>query len=346
MFNLKSVLLYAFLLDLLLNPTLGWKDHGHSYPKSSGLSGKRLNSGGLFGGGHPKSGSGGHAYPPSKGLSGASSYPLSGGGQGYGHPPNNFPMPPHTISYTPVRGAPPVYYPAYVGQPPTYVDQYKRSGSKYGPLLAGLALLNLGTLGAAAYTASKKAKTPYKPEPGQVCKFGVMDDNLSYEETKIDCDIISSFILEHQAQLRARESNTTAVVTLGPSTPAVHNVLYAMLPNGILVPVNATSLEENSLMDTLNTTLANALDVKGKTMNVTLGMQCYVSSTSPTHVMKRSVPCGLLQTYANRLPRHRKNFSAHTNRPMFTIVPDVIMSSIFFYLFHRRWNNIYDLVSF
>ncbi|KAJ8725797.1 hypothetical protein PYW08_003980 [Mythimna loreyi] len=374
----------------------------HGYPSSGGLSGGGSHgypsSGGLSGGG-----SGSHGYPPGGGLSGGGSggshtYPSSGGkpnypssghsypsggglsGNGRGYPQqkpavhhttNNYHYhytPPQQISYSPVRGAAPVHYPVYHGTPPTYVYQYKDSGSKYGTLLAGLALLNLGTLGVAAYAASGHggggSRTQYTPTPGEVCKFAVKKDNGDYEETKIDCKIISSFIYDDQAQSQARGTNTTtSVVTVTnttvtnttnmvdqPATPGpVGDVLYKMLPNGTLVPVNNTGVPGGVMVPgspvnvtqnvtgangsngvvttsvvtttTTNTTLVNALDVKGKPVEVTPGMQCFVIRNSPVHNMRKSVPCGLLQTYADK---SIKPNSAARNVPMFTIVAAIV----------------------
>uniref|UniRef100_A0A2A4JFQ8 Uncharacterized protein n=1 Tax=Heliothis virescens TaxID=7102 RepID=A0A2A4JFQ8_HELVI len=452
MFNSKSVLWFAILLAVLLEPIAGRKGFsgGHSYPKSGGLSGGGHRSGGLSGGGHgypssggshgypssggshayPSSSGGSHGYPASGGLSGSGTgshgYPSSGGNHAYpssggshtypssgsnshtypssgsnshGYPSgsglsgnnNRYPQqkpvvhhttnvynyhysPPQRITYTPVRGSPPVSYPVYHGTPPTYIYQYKNSGSKYGTLLAGLALLNLGTLAGAAYANSHNSQSHYnyKPQPGEVCKFAVKRDNGDYEETKIDCRIISSFILQDQGQLRNTGTNSTvSVVTVTNTTvmnmtnmapnqqsapvPVPGNPLYQMLPNGTLVPVNATvpvappmptpvpvnpmsmspniypngTLITSSVVTTTttNTTLVNALDVKGRPVEVTPGMQCFVIRNSPTSNMRKNVPCGLLQTYAEKSLRRN---SATRNVPMFTIVAAIVAVCVAF----------------
>ncbi|XP_049695024.2 uncharacterized protein LOC110372580 [Helicoverpa armigera] len=349
----------------------------HGYPSSGGLSGSGTGSHG-----YPSSG-GSHSYPSS---GGSHSYPSSGGSHGYPssgsglsgnnrYPSQNKPTvhhttnvynyhysPPQRITYSPVRGSPPVSYPVYHGTPPTYIYQYKNSGSKYGTLLAGLALLNLGTLAGAAYAHSHNSnpQTHYKPQPGEVCKFAVKRDNGDYEETKIDCQIISSFILQDQGQLPNTGTNSTVtVVTVTnttvmntsnmTNTPAPSNPLYQMLPNGTLVPVNATvpvvppmptpmpvnpmsmspNLSPNGTVmtssvvttTTTNTTLVNALDVKGRPVEVTPGMQCFVIRNTPTTNMRKHVPCGLLQTYAEKSLRRN---SATRNVPMFTIVAAIV----------------------
>lgn len=367
----------------------------HGYPSGGGLSGGGSGShgyppsGGLSGGG-----SGSHGYPPSGGLSGGGSggshkypspgvkpgYPSSGGGlsgnsHGYPqnkpavhHTTNNYHYhysPPQQIAYSPYRGAAPVSYPVYRGTPPNYVYQYKDSGSKYGTLLAGLALLNLGTLGVAAYAASGShggggSRSQYTPQPGEVCKFEVRRANGDYEQTKIECNIISSFIIQDQAQSHASGTNTTtSVVTVTNTTvmnttnmmpsspltpgPVVGGVQFNMLPNGTLVPVNMTvpgspvnvtqnvpgAVPQNGVVTssvvtttTTNTTLVNALDVKGKPVEVTQGMECFVIRNSPTHNMRKHVPCGLLQTYADKSIQ-RKN-SAARSAPMFTVVAAIL----------------------
>ncbi|XP_022124198.2 uncharacterized protein LOC110999448 [Pieris rapae] len=358
----------------------------HSYPSSGGLSGgshgypssgsRYPPSGGLSGGGsgYPSSG-GSHSYPSSGGShshpssGGSHTYPSSGGSHGYpagkglsgnspssgaGHTTNIHNhyhySPPQQIRYTPVHGGAPVSYPVYRGSPPTYVYQYKDSGSKYGTLLAGLALLNLGTLAGGAYALSHSghSSSSYKPQPGEVCKFGIKKDNGDYEETKIDCRLITSFIFEEEAKAKNGAVNTTITTTTTNVTtvnapasvaPEVHvKPLYEMLPNGTLVPYNATdvtagnatsdgSVNNTSSVTTItttNTTVTSALDVKGKPVEVTPGMQCYVIRHTSTSNMKRSVPCRLLQSYADQ---SLKKNSASRTVPVFTIIT-VILSML------------------
>ncbi|XP_045445405.1 dermokine-like [Melitaea cinxia] len=351
----------------------------HSYPSSGGLSGggHKYPSSGGGSHGYPSSGGGGsHSYPSNGGLSGGGShgYPSSGGGHSYpssnsqsgshgypagkglsgntntggGHTTNvhyhyNY-NPPQQIRYTPTYGGPARTYPVYHQPPPTYVYQYKDSGSKYGTLLAGLALLNLGTLGVSAYALSK-SHSNYQPKPGEVCKFAIKKDNGDYEETRIDCNLISSFIYEEEAKTKTGGTNTTVVTTVtnvttinmtngneaAPYSPPLSNPLYQMLPNGTLVPINVTNVNTTANMNnntngtvtssvivttTNTTTLTNALDVKGKPVDVTPGMHCYVISHSPMRNMKRSIPCGLLQTYAEQ---SLKKNSATRNLPIISI---------------------------
>ncbi|CAB3255329.1 unnamed protein product [Arctia plantaginis] len=374
----------------------------HSYP-SSGGSHSYPSSGGVHthpssGGSHTYPSSGGsHTYPSSGGSKsypnsgGAHTYPTSGKTHGYptsggglsggGHPSNN-PVrhtttvnhyhysPPAQITYIP-RGGAPMNYPVYRGTPPTYVYQYKDSGSKYGTLLAGLALMNLGTLGVAGYAAhqahqANHGSNTYKPQPGEICKFAIKKENGDYEETKIDCQIISSFILQDMAAQPAGNNlnnstitTTTTVtnVTIVNSTnagqllttqppvpliPAPGGIMYNMLPNGTLVPVvnnpgvpgfvNVTQNQSAPLnpgsssvvvtTTTTNTTqLVSALDVKGKPVVVTPGMQCFVIRLSPMGNMRKTVPCGVLQTYADK---SLKPNAATKHVPMFTVVAAIL----------------------
>lgn len=250
-------------------------------------------------------------------------------------------------------------YPVYRGSPPTYVYQYKDSGSKYGTLLAGLALLNLGTLAGVAYAHSgHSSSSSYKSAPGEVCKFGIRKDNGDYEETVIDCQLITSFIFQSQQEKAQNGGTNTTVVTTtvtnvtmvnggvaaaepAPPVPAPGNIVYTMLPNGTLVPLNGTLVNGTFIQGAVNTTssetpttngaessvtttttnttttVVNALDVKGKPVDVTPGMQCYVLRHTPTSNMKKKVDCGLLQSYATQ---SLKKNSAARNVPVFTAV--------------------------
>ncbi|XP_072943495.1 uncharacterized protein [Epargyreus clarus] len=322
----------------------------HGYPSSGGMSGNSHGSPGS--GGYPSSGnthhSGSHSYPAGKGLAGNTNT---------GHTTNvhyhyNY-NPPQQIRYTPMHGGPAQSYPVYHGSPPTYVYKYKDSGSKYGTLLAGLALLNLGTVAAGAYAISH-SHSNYKPQPGEVCKFGVKKDNGDYEETKIDCQLITSFIFQEQAKTQQSPNNTiltsttvTNITTVNitnpgsteaPTTTLKPNPVYEMLPNGTLVPINVTSVNSTTnatndasspgntmtssvTVTTTNTTTVSALDVKGAPIQVTPGMQCFVIRHSPTSNMRKTVPCGLLQTYADT---SLKKNSAARNIPAFTILSIVV----------------------
>lgn len=366
----------------------------HGYPSSGGISGTGSHgypaSGGVSGGGrggYPAGGGGSHAYPgagggshgyPSGGNSGSHGYPASTGLSGSGSNSHGYPnnkgtyssggttnvhhhyhySPPQQISYASPRGGAPMNYPVYRGTPPTYVYQYKDSGSKYGTLLAGLALMNLGVLAGGLYanshSHSNNNNNNYKTQPGEICKFGLKKDNGDYEETRIDCQLISSFILAEQAKTQNQPTNTTTVTTTVTNTTIVNttnpvadtpqtqgnvtvNVTYNVLPDGTLVPVNmssngtinvttqappaaagsGSSASSVVVTTTTNTTVVNALDVKGKAIDVTPGMECYVIRKTSSSNMRKSVPCGLLQTYAEK---SIKTNSAARNVPAFTLL--------------------------
>lgn len=381
---LGIVILLAALISVdNVSAARGRGGGSHSYPSSHGMSGHGSSgshsypsrnpgypsSGGLSGNGggshsYPSSGNspgypssgGSHGYPSSGGLSGNNHGNAGRGTAGNTHTThttnvyNNYHYsPPQQIRYTPAHG-PPVNYPVYHGTPPSYVYQYRDSGSKYGTLIAGLALLNLGTLAGTAYAISHSgsgsgSSGAYKGQPGEVCKFGVKKENGDYEETRIECQLITSFIFQAEQEKSQNGGTNTSVVTTtvtnttmvnntngvvepAPVTPVLGNITYTMLPNGTLVPttpVNVTSLEPaangvssvSMTTTTTNTTVTNAIDVKGKPIDVTPGMQCYVMRHSSVSNMKKTVPCGLLQSYATQ---SLKKNSATRNMPVFTIL--------------------------
>ncbi|XP_059057136.1 uncharacterized transmembrane protein DDB_G0289901-like [Achroia grisella] len=356
----------------------GLSGGGHSYPSSGGLSGgghSYPSSGGLSGGSHSYPSSGtkpqSHGYPSSGGIAGqrggSHSYPGSGGLSGSGsRPQSHYPSsgnthtsynshttvhhhynyaPPQQIRYTSSSGV--MTYPVYHSPPPTYVYQYRDSGSRYGTLLAGLALFNLGALagvaGSAAYAHSHgSGGSQYKPQPGEVCKFGLKKNNGDYEETRIDCQIITSFILsssgDNQNSPTNNANNTTVttttvtnVTTVNSNNPAVVPLTPmggdVMLPNGTLVPVNNTSTSSVTVTTTTTntTTITNALDVKGDPIQVTSGMKCYVIRITPVNNMKKTIDCGVLQAYAEQ---SLKRNSALRNIPSVTVLATFIIAFI------------------
>lgn len=304
----------------------GLSGNNHGYPNSGGLSGsgnKYPSSGHSYpssGHSYPSSNQGSHGYPASHGLSGNSGSKVTTNVHHHYHY-----NPPQQIRYTAPGGAT-HNYPVYHGTPPTYVYQYKDSGSKYGTLLAGLALLNLGTLGGALYashhSSGSSSSSNYTPKPGEICKFGVRKDNGDYEETKIKCDMITSFIWAEEAKANASNTNQTVVTTTVTNTTVVNTTDampmpqndFEMLPNGTIVPKNTTEFNSTlpingtSTSSVVTTTVTNtthvvdALDdkLKGPPVAVTPGMQCYVIRTTPSSTLKKTVSCGLLQSYAQQ----------------------------------------------
>lgn len=335
----------------------------HTYPNSGSSNTHLPSSGGSHS--HPSS-TNTHTYPNSgRGL--------SGGGHGHSSKQshhstyvyNNYRYkPPTKIVYIPHHGNPPINYPVYHGPPPNYVYQYKDSGSKYSTLLAGLALMNLGALGAAGYAVHqanhKNEIHNYKPHPNELCKFGMRKENGDYEEIKIDCQIISSFILQEKQRNLVNSPTFTYINsngTQGQGVASPVNSAYTMLPNGTLVDViNVNAYSDPSMTapqtphvsqyDILpNGTLVpkgiisgsfggiinaaqlkSASDLKGVPVKVTSKTECFVMSHSPTWNIKTPIPCRLLQTYADS--------SLHTNSgvrnipPIFTVVVAILVYGI------------------
>ncbi|GBP14547.1 hypothetical protein EVAR_7813_1 [Eumeta japonica] len=231
--------------------------------------------------------------------------------------------PPQQIHYAP-RGGPAYSYPVYQSQPPTYVYEYRNSGSKYGTLLAGLSLLNLGLLMTSSFSNHQNRR--YESQPGEICKLGIRKENGDYEETKINCEIISSFIWADEDRRRTSAANpglnstsSTVTVTMTNTTTTTANnnsfelndvpaTLYTMLPNGTLVQVNATQPNASvtssvtTVTTTNTTTVSDALDPKnnGPPVMVTDGTQCYVMRRTSTSNMRHTIPCALFQSYALR----------------------------------------------
>lgn len=327
----------------------------HSYPSSNtGLSGGGSHpypSSGSSGHSYPSSGSSGHGYPSSNNHhSGSHGYPASNSLSGNTHSTTNVHHhyhynPPQQIRVVSPSGVP-VHYNTYRGTPPTYVYQYKDSGSKYGTLLAGLALLNLGALTAVAVTNhNSNHGSSYTPKPGEVCIFGIKKANGDYEETKIKCDMITSFIWAEEAKHTNGPQNTTVVTTTVTNTTIVNTTNdmpmpqtnYTMLPNGTLVPNNETlvnstvPLNDTSISTVITTTVTNtthvadALDVKGPPVQVTPGMSCYVIRTTPTNRLKKEVSCAALQAYADQ---SLKRNAANRLSPAFTLA----LAAVFTYI--------------
>ena len=100
--------------------------------------------------------------------------------------------PPHKIRYD-LTG-----HPVFHGQLPVYVLEYRNSGSKFDILLTGLALYNLGRNSNYRNFGPDKL---YSSPRGEICKLRVSKgpfkndpNNGEYEEARINCNIMSSFI--------------------------------------------------------------------------------------------------------------------------------------------------------
>ncbi|XP_026321172.1 uncharacterized protein LOC113231197 [Hyposmocoma kahamanoa] len=256
--------------------------HGHSYPPSPGLSGTHnhgsyVNAGHTYGG-HPNPSKTGASYPYSEtGLSGNGK-----SSQGTQHKKTDVHHhynyhyhynPPQQINY----GS--TYHPVYHGAPPTYIYEYRDSGSRFDTLLTGLALYNLGRMSSGSYHHHYNSE--YHGNPGEKCKFAIYKDNGDYEETRIDCKLMSSFIWEYEKTPNSIESSKPVAVTNIENTVTINN------------DSSVTRVQNKTVV------VEDALKVKGPSILVAPGMRCYMIRISrDSSMMRKQVDCGLLQTYA------------------------------------------------
>ncbi|CAH0400808.1 unnamed protein product [Chilo suppressalis] len=277
----------------------------HSYPASTGYSG--TGSGNLHSNHASGTGSGNaYSYPASTGLSG-NNYNSHITKQSTTHQQHNNPnhgtktevhhhyhqnyhySPPQQVSYGSVS------YPVYHAQPPVYVYQYRDSGSRFDNLLTGLALYNLGRMSANHdhhhhYDADRR----YVSAPGEVCKLGIKKKNGDYEETRVDCELMSSFIWESDKQTSLH------------ATPKTLNTVSTSVVN--VTQVQTGEAKTNHSVTTItvtNTTVVDALQAKGQSIEVTPEMVCYMIRTSrSSNIMRKEIKCGILQAYAQSSWRH------------------------------------------
>lgn len=286
---------YLFIL-LAVSSAMGGRSRisHHSYPHSSGYSGTSSGSA--------------HTYPRQGGLSGNSNNYIYNRHQSstqnhyqsktevHHH---HYYSPPPRITYGSVS------YPVYHGSPPVYVYTYKDSGSRFDNLLTGLALYNLGRMSANnhhSYDNYHHSSREYSGTPGELCKLGVRQRN-SYEETRIDCKLMSSFIYSAgptATEQRASSSNT--VIT------SVTNVTHYGINNSTSVTVTVK-----------NETLKEALNVKGPSLKVTPGMVCYmIRMYRGVTALQKEVECGVLEQYAlNSMRNHSKGLKAMVSLNLF-----------------------------
>ncbi|CAG9788619.1 unnamed protein product [Diatraea saccharalis] len=256
----------------------------HTYPASTGYSG---------------TGSGGsHLYPSSTGLSGNSNYnshvtkqttTRQHDGSYHGrktevhhHSHQNYHYsPPPRVNYGSVS------YPVYHAQPPVYVYQYRDSGSRFDNLLTGLALYNLGRM-----SANHDHYHHYDPDrryvsaPGEMCKLGIRRKNGDYEETRVDCELMSSFIWD-------TDPSTTRHNTVPKNTVSTTVTNMTKVQSG-----EPNSNNSITTITVTNTTVVDALQAKGQSIEVTQDMTCYMIRISRTSNMKKEIKCGILQAYA------------------------------------------------
>ncbi|KAJ8714950.1 hypothetical protein PYW08_004931 [Mythimna loreyi] len=264
----------------------------HTYPRSQGYSG--YSSGGA------------HRYPTSTGLSGntnSGNYVRQTQHQQHNVIHNNYSprtevhhhyhySPPQQISYG--SG----FHPVYQGHPPVYVYEYRDSGSRFDNLLTGLALYNLGRNSQLHHYDSDRH---YSSASGEICKLGISKRTGEYEETRIDCNLMSSFIWEDTTSVARNEQrvvkNSTEVT---------------------VTRVNGTGNSSVTTVTVTSNTVEDALKVKGPSIAVTPGMTCYMIRTfRDTTAFRKPVDCGLLQEYA-RSSLHRSD--AQNLMPFKTII--------------------------
>ncbi|CAH0720398.1 unnamed protein product, partial [Brenthis ino] len=221
-----------------------------------------------------------HTYPQAPGLSGNT------GSHGFRPTHSNevhhhyHYSPPQHISYGSSQ------HPVYQGQPPIYVYQYRDSGSRFDTLLTGLALYNLGRMSANHDNYhNRDYNREYRGNPGEICKLAISKTNGEYEETRIECKLMSSFIWEVDSDKKGvlMDAGTSNVVT--KTVTSVQNV----------------TKDGNSSTTVTSTTVVDALQVKGPSIRVESGMTCFMIRVSrDSSQLKRKVDCKLLQEYATR----------------------------------------------
>nr|XP_021192328.2 uncharacterized protein LOC110377687 [Helicoverpa armigera] len=273
----------AVIVLLLITSGVTARSHGHArhgtthhYPHSTGYSG--------YGTG------GSHTYPHSPGMSGNTNrgnvqqtyYQQHNTVQNSYRPKTEVHhhyhySPPQQISY----GS--TYHPVYQGHPPVYVYEYRDSGSRFDTLLTGLALYNLGRN---SHSHSHYSDRQYSGSPGETCRLGISKRNGEYEETRIDCNLMSSFIWEDTSHSSGSTSTGQQVIKNTTEVKVTQTV------NGLGNSSSVTTVTKSE-------TVVDALTVKGPSIAVTPGMTCFmIRSFRDTTVLRKPVDCGLLQEYA------------------------------------------------
>lgn len=286
---------FSVVALLLLSSTVSGRSYGshgrgtHSYPHSSGNSG--------YGYGSAQNS---HSYPSSNGLSGSSKmrqtysqqnnaaqHTYSSKTEIHHHYHYN---PPPQISY----GS--TYHPVYQGHPPVYVYEYQNSGSRFDTLLTGLALYNLGRNSQHHHYDTDRQ---YSGTPGEICKLGISKRTGEYEETRIDCKLMSSFIWE------------------GTSTQNNHRVTVQNTTTEVKVTQTSNGTGNSVTTVTKSETVVDALQAKGPSMAVTPGMTCYmIRIYRDATTMRKPVDCGLLQEYSLRSLQRNCSDSVIVHEPL------------------------------
>ncbi|CAH2236049.1 jg7340 [Pararge aegeria aegeria] len=258
----------------------------HTYPSSTGLSGNSVSS---------QRASNAHTYPESSGKSGnnqkSTSYTQNNVHNHYHY------SPPQHISYGSRQ------HPVFVGNPPSYVYVYKNSGSRYNNLLTGLALYNLGRMSNSHRYYGHHSD--YSSTPGEICLLGISKTNGDYEETRINCKLMSSFIWDAKRENEQYVTNVTKT--------------------SIITELNDIG---NSTVTHKNTTIVEAWKAKGPSIKVSPGMECFmIHKSRDTSTLRRNVDCGLLQEYASKSLRYQ-HYAAGCARvvPVISILVPVLIT--------------------
>ncbi|XP_037295532.1 uncharacterized protein LOC119189567 [Manduca sexta] len=114
------------------------------------------------------------------------------------HPPSHISF---TCRYCPAATS----YPVYHGLLPTYVYKYKESGSRFGDLLTGLALYNLGRSAGEQW----HYKHYYLPRKEENCSLQVIDQT-QFDETSFPCFMMSTF-MDRVASMKHLESDSQTI---------------------------------------------------------------------------------------------------------------------------------------
>ncbi|CAH0701621.1 unnamed protein product [Spodoptera exigua] len=296
----------------------------HSYPSSSGLSGSGSH-------GYPSSssglsgyGSGSHSYPSSSsGLSGYGSnshtYPssssgLSGYGSGSKYSPSSSgstwhfgsssyrPTSNHHYYHTNAPHSVPTYYstPQYV-----YIQDYRSSNSRYGDLLTGLSLYNLGRshshyhnhyyyddyyrhrYNSPSYDSTYTPQS--KPQDEANCVLKVKENGRE-DALKIPCEIVSTFTQDskkvtppQQTQVNKTEctttitKNTVPVTTTSTEKPSTTTTEKS---SDILINYDKINFSDLSLDEMLS--LANGKITIGPDGSMLIAVQSTPSPTIPS----------------------------------------------------------------
>lgn len=252
-----------------------------SYPPSNGLSGNKPSGTGFHTGGSTQK-----IYVHNKPSYGSNSYGNNNGHTVVHHHHYTY-HPPTVIHYRNGNS-----YPVFRGETlPSYVYEYRSSRNRYGYLLSGLALYNLGRL-------SANPHLNYNPEWNERCTFGVKYRTGGFDEMNINCKVISSFIYEQILQSRTQSMLPNGVLTNGIVLPDT-KTLFSNIDNK-----NQQSLFNNgpsmTMTGTQHFTTTEVTDSRyfGNPVDVYPDMECFITRSYRFDNMRQVVPCDLLQTYS------------------------------------------------